>query len=430
MRARLSRVVAGLTAANFVLAALGFITGPLLARALGASGRGDLAAVTVPLTLAPGVLGLGIPAFAYRELPRGRPIEQVIGSLGLPLLVIGLLAAACAIPVADALAGGRETVRTCLIVVMLSVPLFLLGSLLASSLAALQRWRSVVATNAIPLVVPFVAIVVLDVLGHLTVGAAAAATIAGSLLSLAPGLWLLRKAKRPVFRPSIARNGVSFGVKAWVGGLALIANLRLDQFVMITAVAPRELGFYAVATTISGVSAIACGALTPPLMSRIGAGEQQLMPQAVRIVLAATAVLNVLLALATPVLLSVLFGPAFRAAAPMALVLLAANVPQAAASVLSSSLQADGAPLIPSVGEGLALVITVAGLAVLLGPLGGMGAAIVSFAAYTTSFLFQLVMARRRTRVRLGEFLVPNGADVRWARALLAGVTLRLKLAR
>ncbi len=430
VRARLSGVVAGLTAANLVTAAMGFITGPLLARALGASGRGDLAAVTVPLTLAPGVLGLGIPAFAYRELPRGRPIEQVIGSLGLPLLVIGLFAAAGAIPVADALAGGRETVRTCLIVVMLSMPLLVLGSLLLSSLAALQRWRGVVATNAIPFVVPFVAIVVLDVFGHLTVGTAAAATIAGSLLSLAPGVWLLTKAPRPVFRPSIARNGISFGLKSWVGGLALIANLRLDQFLMITAVAPRVLGLYAVATTISGVSTIAAGALTPPLMSRIAAGERHLLPQAVRIIFAATAGLNVLLALATPMLLSVLFGPAFRAAAPMAFVLLAANVPQAGATVLSSALQADGAPLIPSVAEGLALVITVAGLAVLLGPLGGVGAAIVSFAAYATSFLFQLVMARRRTRVRLREFLVPSGADVRWARALLADVMLRLKLAR
>jgi Glycosyl transferase family 2 len=207
VRTRLSGVVAGLAAANFVNAAMGFITGPLLARALGPTGRGDLAAVTVPLTLAPAVLGLGVPAFAYRQLPRGRPIEQVIGSLGLPLLVIGLFAAAGAIPVADALAGGRETVRTCLIVVMLLMPLFLLGSLLLASLAALERWRRVVAGNAIPFVVPFVAIVVLDASGHLTVATAAAATIAGSLLSLVPGLPLLTN-RRPVFRPSIARNGM------------------------------------------------------------------------------------------------------------------------------------------------------------------------------------------------------------------------------
>jgi O-antigen/teichoic acid export membrane protein len=423
----LSGVVARLTAANVFGAATGFISGPLLARALGASGRGDLAAVVVPLSLAPAILGFGIPAFAYRELPRGRSVEEVIGSLGLPLLLIGLAAAGAAVPVADALAGGRATVRTFLIVGLLATPLVLVGALLSTSLAALERWRSVLAANITPFLVPFVAVVVLYAVGHLTVAAAAAATIAGSLLGLVPGLWMLITSRRPVFRASIARRGISFGVRSWVGGLALIANLRLDQFLMITVVAPRVLGLYAVATTISGASGLATGAVAPPLMTRIAGGEKGLLPQAVRVVVAATTGFNLLLALVTPTVLSVLFGTAFRDAAPMAIILLAANVPQAGASVLSAGLQADGAPIIPSVGEGLALIITVAGLAALLGPLGGIGAAIVSFAAYGTSFVFQLVMARRRTGASLREFLVPSRLDVAWGREVLTGMMLRLR---
>jgi O-antigen/teichoic acid export membrane protein len=136
------------------------------------------------------------------------------------------------------------------------------------------------------------------------------------------------------------------------------------------------------------------------------------------------------LALLTPAILSLLFGPAFHGAIAMALVLLAASVPYAGASVLSAGLQADGAPLIPTVAEGIALVITVAGLVTLLRPLGGIGAAIVSLAAYSASFLFQLVMARRRTAVPVSVFLVPTRADVRWARDLLRPVTVRLRSAR
>jgi O-antigen/teichoic acid export membrane protein len=216
-------------------------------------------------------------------------------------------------------------------------------------------------------------------------------------------------------------------LKSWVGGLALIANLRLDQFLMITVVAPRELGLYAVATTISGASGLATGALSPPLMTRIAAGETNLLPQAVRIAVTVTVGLNLLLALVSPTLLSLLFGPAFSDATAMAIVLLAASVPYAGASVLSSGLQADAAPLIPSMGEGIALVITVVGLAVLLRPLGGLGAAIVSLAAYSASFLFQLVMTRRRTGVPLSAFLVPSRADALWARGVLTGVILRLR---
>ncbi len=417
-RKRVSGVVARLTAANVLSAATGFVTGPLVARALGASGRGDLQAVIVPLSLLPWILSFGITAYAYRALPRGSSVEEVIGSLGLPLLLIGCIFAAGAVPVADALAGGRSTVRTFLIIGFLTTPVVLLNVLLSSCLAARERWRSVLAMNVIPFVVPFVATVILFVAGRLTVGTAAASTIAGAVLAVIPGLTLLRGTGLPVLRPALTRAALSFGLKSWLGGLAQTANSRLDQLLMITLVPPRQLGLYAVAVTISGASGLATGAISPPLMARIGSGQTYLMPQAVRITVICTLGLNLGIALVTPILLAVLFGPQFHGAVPMAMVLLVASVPLAGASVLGTALQADGAPLIPTVGEGIALIVTGVGLATLLGPLQGIGAAIVSLAAYSASFLFQLVMARRRIRMPLSEFLLPSRADVRWARTV------------
>jgi O-antigen/teichoic acid export membrane protein len=418
-------VAAWLAAANVLGAATGFITGPLIARAVGASGRGDLAAITVPLVLAPAILGLGLTGYSYRSLPRGRAVGEVIASLGLPLLLLGLLAAACAVPVSDALAGGRPDVRTWLLIVFLMMPLLLIGSLFATSLIVLERWRAVVVTSITPFVVACVGIVGLDITGNLTVSTAAAATLAGSLLALIPGIPLLAES-RLRFRASIARAGLNFGLKGWIGGLALLANARLDQLVMITSVAPRELGLYVVANTISGASGLASGGLAPPLMARVAAGETAMMAQAVRIMLLATVCLNVVLAAVTPVMLSVLFGPQFSDAFPMVLILLVAQVPLVGATVLSGALQADGAPLIPTVGEGIALLITVPGLILLLGPLGGIGAAIISCAAYAASFTFQVGMARRRLRLPVREFLVPTRADVRWIWGRLAAAGHRL----
>ena len=426
-RARVSGVVARLTAANVLNAAGGFVTGPLLARALGASGRGDLQAVIVPLSLVPGVLGLGIPAFAYRTLPRGRRVEEVIGSLGLPLLAIGLVAAAAAVPVADFLAAGRATVRTWLIVGLLTTPLVLLVSLMLSSLAALERWRAVVVMTAIPFAVPFVATIVLFVSGHLTVATAAAAAIAASVLAIVPAVPLLIRVRRPVFRLSLARGGLDFGLKSWLGGLAVTANARLDQVLMITFVSSRQLGLYAVATTISGVFGLVTGAVSPPLMTRIASGERHLIPQAVRIVVMLTVGMNVIVALMTPIVLSALFGPEFEGAAEMAFVLLAASIPLAGASVLSSALQADGAPLIPTAAEAIALVITVTGLLTLLRPLEGMGAALVSLAAYSASFMVQVIVAKRRLGVPFRAFVIPSGDDVRWGWGLVGSAAHRLR---
>src|SRR5262249_57417074 len=127
-RLRLSAVVGRLPAVNFLASATGFISGPLLARALGAHGRGDLAAVLVPLSLAPTILSLGVPGYAAREAARGRAPREVIGSVGLPLLLGGACVAAIgAFPAAAVLADGRETVRVLLVIGFALLPISLLS---------------------------------------------------------------------------------------------------------------------------------------------------------------------------------------------------------------------------------------------------------------------------------------------------------------
>jgi hypothetical protein len=72
----------------------------------------------------------------------------------------------------------------------------------------------------------------------------------------------------------------------------------------------------------------------------------------------------------------------------------------------------------------------VGGLLVLLKPLGGIGAAIVSLAAYSASFVFQVVAAGRRIGVRQRDFLVPRRADLIWLRDRAAALVPALGLGR
>jgi O-antigen/teichoic acid export membrane protein len=312
-------------------------------------------------------------------------------------------------------------VRVFLVISFLALPVLLVEVLLHACLGGLERWRRLALARAIPFAVSFVAVVALYAAHDLTVGRAAGFAILGSVLAIVPALGLLREQGWPVFRARLAGEGIGFGLRAWLGEIALIANTRLDQLLMIALVSPRQLGLYVVATTLGGiVSTLTIGALAPPLMVRIAAGERGLLPQALRITLAATALCNAGLVLATPFLLPALFGAGFRDAVWMAIVLLAAALPFSGARVLSAALQADGAPLLPTVGEAIAIVVTVAGLLLFLRPLGGLGAALVSLAAYTASFAFQLTMARRRLGVGLREMLLPVPADLRWARGLIA----------
>jgi O-antigen/teichoic acid export membrane protein len=106
---RLSSIVARLSIANVVITVLGFVTGPLQARALGPTGRGELAAIVVPFVLAPQILGLALGGYAARESASGRRTDnELVGSLGLPLLVIGAICIAGSVPAADALGQGNK----------------------------------------------------------------------------------------------------------------------------------------------------------------------------------------------------------------------------------------------------------------------------------------------------------------------------------
>jgi O-antigen/teichoic acid export membrane protein len=418
-RTRIVRVVGGLASVNVITAAAGFITGPLQARALGAAGRGDLAAILVPIALAAHVLGLGLGAYASREVARGAHVRDIVGSLGGLLIPIGVAGAVGGFLVADQLAAGRATVEVFLKIGFALMPFSLSVALLYSLLSGLQEWRLLMVTRLIPVIVSVAGIVILYVTDALTVATAAAVTLGGSLASSLQLVLVLRGHGRPRFKPRVAWRGLIFGIKTWIGGLASLANHRLDQLVMIPAVPSRELGLYAVAVTLSSVPSLLTGALAPPLLTRIAQGDIALVPRALRMVLTSVLVLNLAVGAVTPVLLPLLFGSDFSDAVDMALVLLAASVPAAGVAVLMTALVAGGRPEMTSAAEVLALVVTAVGLFVLLGPLGGLGAAIVSLAAYSANFVLQLVVARRSFGGGLREYLVPTSEDARWLSARL-----------
>src|SRR4051794_2913596 len=101
----------GLTAVQFLQLFSGLVTGPLIARALGAEGRGLLASIAVPLGLAPYVLQLGIAPFAVGAVTRGIPANRVFGSIGLLMVAVSLPVAGCAPLIATALSNGHPTVH-------------------------------------------------------------------------------------------------------------------------------------------------------------------------------------------------------------------------------------------------------------------------------------------------------------------------------
>ncbi len=105
--------------------------------------------------------------------------------------------------------------------------------------------------------------------------------------------------------------------------------------------------------------------------------------------------ISLIIIVAAPALIHLLFGEAFVRGAGVARILLVAAVPLSANRAIEGVLRGIGRPLDAGIAEIVALAATVVGLAVLLPLLGLTGAALSSLVAYLVAMVW---MTRRATR--------------------------------
>jgi O-antigen/teichoic acid export membrane protein len=416
----LVKLAAKLGALNWLSLAAGFITGPILARNLGASGRGELAAILVPAGLATIVVGFGLSAYASREAARGIPLGVLGGSVGALGVVLGMAGFAASIPLAVFLADGNGDVRLMLLLFFAVLPLNLIAQMLYGTAVGLGQYRAMTISRLTPPFVAAIALPVLALLGKLTVVSAALATMGAGLLSLAPLLAIGRSMLPLRFDLAIARASLSYGMRAWGAGVSAAANSRLDQLIMVKLVSSSQLGQYAVAVTVAALIPSAVSSVTSLLLPRVARGDGDLVKRSLRVMVMVVLGFAGAAALATPIVIPWLFGEQFRGAVSMAVILLAGSIPFAAASHLATGLAAMGFPGVESMGQTTALIVTVIGLPLAIPALGGDGAALVSTIAYTVNLAVLLYVARRRMGGSLMSYLVVTRADLRWLVSLRA----------
>lgn len=354
--------------------------------------------------------------YVTRQAARSRDIPTLIGSVGPVSLGLGVLGMLLAFPVASLLAEGRSVVSTWLTAGLLLLPVYLFSELLQGLAQGLERWSVLIMARLTPALIWLLGIVVLYIAGNLTVANAAVLTIVGGVAAMLPALPIVWGMSRPRLRPSVAREGVSFGVKAWIGRLSdLVANHQLAQVLMINFVAARQLGLYVVAVTLSQAPSSLTAAISQALSPRVARGSLEITARTLRTMIALFVPASLVLSLLSPVLVPLLFGSEFEDAVPITWILLAAMVPGQCSYILGTALVGGGAPGSQAKGSVLGVIVTLVGLALLLGRLEAVGAAIVALLAASTQFLYLLFKARTYFGGSLHEFLVVKRSDVTWA---------------
>jgi O-antigen/teichoic acid export membrane protein len=416
-----------LTGVQILALVASMATAPLVARALGADGRGVLAAIVVPITVAPYLLHLGFGAYAINRVAQGVRPGVVFGSVAIPCLVIGGLVAAFSPLIAGVLSEGRQPIDLYLTIGLALMPISLLLILVTNVAWGLSAWSALAGSRALPALALLFPIVALYLLDELTLESAAIVTLLSGLTSIAAMGSVLRKIGLPRVRPRLIRESVGFSARMSVGAFATTANQRLDQLLMIPLVPARELGLYVVATTIASLSKLFSGQIVTLLVPRVASGDHDLLPQAMRCQFLIVLATDVVIVLGTLVLLVPVFGPDFADARILVLILLVAWIPQAALCVLFPVMPAMGRPGAQSIGELIALGITVPGLILVLPWLGAVGAALVTVVAYTTTFVVVLIVTVRHLGHRWIDYVLPRRSDV--AELIRLGRTLTSRFA-
>jgi O-antigen/teichoic acid export membrane protein len=402
-------------------AVLSLLSVLIVARALGAEGRGHVAFLTAMTFLTANLATFGVQEaignFAASEprLRRALASNAVLLSLLLGGFAVGVLTTLIAL-VPGVAGDSNSTLR---LIAFAFIPAILLQIFLRF---LVQADYGFMVTNAAYVLAPTLNVVgngLFYALGILSVNSAVGWWLAGQTLETVLLAWYVQRRLAGFGRPDLglARKALRFGTRAHPGRVMLLGNYRLDQWLLGAIAGPRELGVYSVA--VAWAEALwylptALAAVQRPDLVR--AARDQAGRIAARIFRAAilvTAACALVMFVAAPILCATIFGEEFRGAVGMLRVLVFAAFGVGAVKLLGSALVTQGRPGLQSAAIGAGFVLSVVLDVALIPPFGGQGAAFAVAIAHTVAGAVVCTIFLRTLGGGPTD-LIPRVGDVRW----------------
>jgi O-antigen/teichoic acid export membrane protein len=405
----------------------------LVTRALGPSGRGTVAFLTVTALVTAWIARFGVTeatvVFAAQQ-PEQRPrlltnsfaFSAAAGLAG-AAVVCGTLWLVPAVRPPGV--GGTE-----LAILAFSIPAACLADAGYRFLLGCSRFRAHASVTAITSwIYPLLAALLWAVFGM---------TVALGML-----IWAATQALRAVLtftiavrgeglgRPSLRllRESISFGVRAWIGTLADSLGFRIDQILLALIASETALGFYVVAVNVSEILLYFPGAVSTallPLAARSEAGPR--LSQTLRafrsaaFVTLATLLVSTLLA---PPLIPLVFGTAFSASVVPFLLLLPGLLGFTAMVVFSNALMASSLPSRSSIAAVVCFAVGLTLDVALIPFFGASGASAAASGGYLAGGAAALMLYRARNPFPLDALVIPRPGDFDVLRALVPAALAR-----
>jgi O-antigen/teichoic acid export membrane protein len=395
-----------------------FLSGVIIARTLGVSGKGTYSLVVVTHAFTVLIGNLGTPAFVASTIGRRRYSPHKLISNSLLLFVLSTVLLACVFLAVRVWLSSTSLLGPFLTLLLFVVPLGFLREQLAAFLQGLNRIGRFSLTRIVGQLVTLILLLVF-LLRHPSVWTAAYCWAAGEAVSVVVVLILVYPLAAPgiSFSPSLLKESLRFGMAVWAGSLIGMASLRLDLYLVAFFMNAAAVGLYSVAATISSVILYLPNAMAIALLPRFSEATQdeayELLARTCRLALLwGIGCALVLLAVGGPFIRAV-YGSTFSSSSVAMKILLPGTVLYGVAYVTAAYF--TGFMRKPGINAGLVAVSVVIGVALdlfLIPALGISGASLASTVAYSASVAVTLVLVARLARRPLATLIRIRKDDV------------------
>ena len=421
--------------AQIAIYALGLVTSILIARALGAEGRGRYYLPVTAAMLVTVVFSVTLESantFLYAE--RRFSLRELASNATLLAPLLGIPAAGALVAVylmtADSLFAGVSLADVLIVAVVVPFQIHLLWAMNVFQLSRrVSRSQMALLAGA---VVQTVLVGSLYVAGILDVRAGLVLYAASLLVTWTMLMWWARDfaPMRPSFDRRRVRATVGLGLKLHIGLIASYLLLRADIFLVSHFLGTREVGVYSLAVLLAELVVL----LTNPLViAALPFQAEASIQEAGRLSFKA-ARFNLIFALALGVgfaatlwlVIPLVYGSEFDAAYPALVALLPGIAALAVSRSLGTWLTRQERPwVLTCLGVG-AFVLNVALNMVLLPEVGLVGASIASTIAYAALAAAFVTWGMRITGLPLRDVLMPTTDDLRTAQRIAQQAAARL----
>jgi O-antigen/teichoic acid export membrane protein len=370
--------------------------GLIIAKVLGATGRGDYAAAVALIWLVMVPAELGLPASMVFHVARYRARRAEYLTTGLRMaLILGCLGTLIALVINPSLARGRPQVELAYVLIFLSIVPAFYGSLTCAALQGtnLRHW------NRIRTIQPVLYLVA--AIGFLLAGVHSLIFVAAAyLLSTVTQTVIARQHSRRLglgggkYGRDAARSLFKFGLVNSGASVSYLINTRIDQLFLAYVVSRSDLGQYALAVALATIAFPLTAAFGRVALPRLAGGvnDPGLTRYAVLSALGVGAIVTIPICVLAQLYLVRIFGSAFAMTPLLLWVLLPGAVALGVNQVFGDLFRGSGRPELALRAEGCAAVVTVVLLLTLVPRLGVTGAAVASTAAYLTAAVISLIL--------------------------------------